>query len=187
MIVRFAPLLLAVSAALAPGAARAADNITCIDTGYDAAEERAFADYRATFSPAEFSENGPPAPLIDILVGRGTACGQQHGWSPDAVMQAITYRVYGLSAEGVEKVSTLAPAQWDAVRKAYAALDKAILLRIIEQTLADAEISEADDDHYYQTFARLGIEFADANSETVGAWLSAKTSQAQARDRFSAL
>lgn len=187
MIFRLAPLLLTAIAASMPGAAQAADNIACIDTDYDAAEERAFAEFRATFSPAEFGENGPPEPLIDILVNRGTACSYRHDWSPDAITQAITYKVYGMSAEGIEKVSKFTPAQWDGVRKAYAAMDKAILLRIIEQTLADEEISEADDDHYYQTFARFGIEFADANSEAVGAWLSANMSRAQALDRFSAL
>lgn len=185
-----AGIVVAALAFCAPGAL-AAENIGCMDAVYGADDQAVFDRFSSSFELGAFSSRGASEEVLAVLSARAGDCAETHAWSPDAIEQAVLYKLSGVLDDALVASSSFTPAQWARLKAAYAAADKAIINRllspIIDTALDGAEApkpTEADEVYFGRLMLRTGIPATQANSEFVGAWMGAQAMQELFLARF---
>lgn len=186
----WAGLAVALACTSFPPKAQAAENIACIDQGYTPDEIAEVDRYYDGFQISE-TEGGPPPELMTAITRRAGECADTHGWPPDAIEDAVFYRVSLVLRTALERRSPLTPSQMRRVTEAIAAADPSRLDRIIggieEAALngaAASEPSESDSIFMGRLFLRSGVPMTQSNAEYVGALIAARAMGERWRRRF---
>ena len=180
-------------AAMAAQPALAAANLECIDAGYSAEQEKIFDAYYAGFTIASLDseESDGSNALVDPVASRAASCALEHGWSQDAIFNAIVFRMSVMLAAALEVKTPLTSEQMSSLEAALAKADQARLRAIlgpgIEASLKgqpDPEMS--DDDALYLGLLVIGagLPMEQTYSEYAGALLGARMMAEMAAEKF---
>jgi hypothetical protein len=177
--------------------AMAAENLRCMDSGYEQQANQAQAKFVALYDFDKWSkgEAEGATEMMDAVSKRADACADQHGWSPAAFESAVNARLGHLLYLGIERMALLSPTQFTALTKAVDEADRPRLYRMfgISKALVDYETLDADDlppeaDQLYL----LGIvQGAGINADSdlgriAGALIAARLTRHFAVERFAA-
>jgi hypothetical protein len=169
---------------LAASPALAARNLECMNSGYSEEQEQIFADYLENFTVASLDEEedeDTPDPLVDPVSDRAVQCTLEHGWSPDAIYYAITYRLAVLLERALELKTPLSEEEMARMNKAIANADqdrlRAILGPDIEASLNNEdgpEMSEQDELYLGLLVLGSGLPMEESYSNYIGLVLGAR-------------
>lgn len=187
-----AGLAMAIALTAFPATAQAAENIACIDEGYSSEEIASFSRYYDSFQFAEI-ERGPPPEILAAVTRRAGECADLHGWSGDAIEDAVFYRYSAIVLAALERNVPFTPSQMRRLNDAFAAADQARLNRImgdiVEASMngrpAPAQ-SESDNLFMGRVLLRSGVPVTERNAEYIGALIGARVMGERLRQRFAA-
>ena len=109
-----------VSMTLAATPSAAAENLSCMDSGYSVADKKALATFFDEFTLEAWNEGGAlQQNVAPAVMGHARACGAANGWSSDAIMQAFIYKGVELMIKGLDAKGTLTATQTEKLRIAY--------------------------------------------------------------------
>ena len=93
--------------------AAAADNLACMNSGYDDEQLTLFAEFAANYDHAQWSAGIPPdaTVVIQTVNIRASQCAAEHGWSPIATAAAVTWRFSDFLWTAMRLSGQLAPDQ----------------------------------------------------------------------------
>lgn len=186
---------MAAAALLMTGApAGAAENLGCMDAGYSAEDTATSDRFVKTFVMADWMEKGAPPDIIALISGRAGTCAEANQWSPEAIEQAIYYRMGVLLTTALEAQTPLTTAQMNRLHQMFSGPDKAKIVAIMTPAIDAAfsgepapEAKEADQMFIGRMILRTGIAATDANASFVGSWMGGRTITEMARERFKPL
>lgn len=171
-------------------AALAADNLACIEEGYSGEELASFSSFYDSFQVAEL-ENGPSPEIVTAVTRRAGECAELHGWSGEAIEDAVFYRFSFVLHTALERHSPLTPAQMRRVSDAVAGADQERLNRIMGDVVEAAmngqpapEQSESDMIFVGRVLLRSGVPMTQGNGEYIGALIGARVMGERVRQRF---
>ena len=179
--------------ALAVQPAHAASNLECIDDGYTAQQEEIFADYFRGFTVESLEAEADDASgsLIPPISDRAAHCTLEHGWSQQAILNAIIFRMSVLLAAALEVKTPLTPDQMAGLEEALAKADRARLRAIlgpgIEASIKgepEPEMSEDDKTYLGMIVLAAGLPTDQGFPEYVGALLGARMMAEIAAEKF---
>lgn len=178
-------------AALASVPSLAATNLECIEQGYTPGQDKVFNDFYASFTIASLDDEEGSNEHIAPIAARAGDCAQVHGWSPEAVTNAIFYRTSRMLAHALELKTPLMPEQMDRLNEAIANADqarlRAILVPQIEASMKGEEgpaLLEQDQLYLGLIVLGAGLPLDQANSEYAGALLGARMVADIAAEKF---
>lgn len=173
----------------------AATGLECIEDGYTAEQQQVFDDYFVEFTADSLSggQDDGSGRLAEPISSRATECAAEHGWSPDAVYDAIIFRLSVLLAAALEVKTPLTPEQMAALEDAIADADqeklRAVLGPGIEASLKGQdgpELTEEDKLFLGMIFVGAGLPEEQGYSEYAGALLGARLMAEMAAEKFAA-
>ena len=189
----FAGLALIFGAAGLPSASLAAPSIDCMDQGYSAAETADFERFYSSFRLSQL-EAGPGSEILAAVTRRSGECAEMHGWSGEAIEDAVIYRFFGVLQTALERNSPFTEVQMRRLSAAVAATDQERLGRIV-RALVNAgmngeltpEQSQSDLTFLGRILIRAGVPVTEETGRFAGALIAAWITREQVSRRFGTL
>lgn len=174
--------------------AQAATDLECVDGGYSTEEMSQIRSFQEGFAVDSFANQEPPPEILGAIITRAGTCSEAHGWSPEAIEQAVIYRLFNLLEQTLTLRSPLTGTQMDRLSAALASADQQRVRRVFGG-IADAvlggqeepEVGNSDEMFLASILMRSGIPYSESNGEFAGAWLAAKVLTEVVAERFAAL
>jgi len=176
---------------LAASPSLAATNLECIDEGYTAEEEKVFKDFYDGFTVASLDEEDSQQAHVEPVANRAADCTIAQGWSPDAMLHAVFYRMSTMLSHALELKTPLTSEQLGKLNEAIANADQAKLREILGPQIEASMNDEASppmskNDELYLGLLVLGagLPAEQGISEYAGALLGARMMAEIAAERF---
>jgi len=173
-----------------PLGAHAADHLDCMAQGYDAEQEKVIESFVGSFDTKSLKSE-PSGALMGALSARAGACADQHGWSPNAILNAVFHQTGAMMEAGLRRHSPLSDADMVRLLRAINRADQQRLWPILENMMGpfmsgeEAEEPSKDDNLYLGlVILSSGIPDNDTSTKFAGALLAAQAIQRLAAKRF---
>ena len=170
----------------------AADNLACIEQGYSAGESASFERFYESLRVENLNSDMPPDILAAVTRQAGE-CADAHDWPPEAIEDAVLYRLATILRTALERRSPLTPAQMRRITEAVASADQERLGRIfgaIEEAAMNGEDepqpSDSDSVFIGRILLRSGVPMTESNAQYAGAVIGARMMGERAQQRFAA-
>ena len=172
--------------------AHAATHLDCMAQPYAGKDKEVIDKYVGAYGSKSASKNGPDSgPVLSVFSARAGTCGDQHGWAPNAIMNAVFYQLGVAMEQGVRRRSPLSAAEMARLERAVAAADQDRLWGPLEAMMnatifggEGAELSDDDDTYLGLVIVSSGIPINNTNSEFAGELLAAQAIQRLVSKRF---
>ncbi|MDG2003473.1 MAG: hypothetical protein P8J20_09095 [Novosphingobium sp.] len=178
-------------ALLASSPSQAANGLECILGGYTAEQQQVFADYYSGFTAASLEQEDASDAHVNAIATRAVACAGLHSWPPDAITNAVYYRLSNMLAHALELKTPLTPEQMVSLNATLENADqtrlRATLGPGIEASMAGEEGPEmSDEDKTYLGLLviQAGLPTDRPSSEFFGALLGARMMADIAAEKF---
>lgn len=191
---RFGKIISGVLAAMlfgVPTTSIAAQNLECISDGYDAAHGREVDAYQNGFRADNGWAPELPGSITVAVSGRAGDCAEQHDWSPEAIEDAIYFRLFTIMHEGMIRNAPFSQAQMQRIDRTIASADQERLRAVVSQIMTSMfggdeapEISDADTMFFGRLVLRSGVPATETNGVFVGAYIGATVMPRLIADRF---
>jgi len=171
--------VLIVGTAFSATASRAADNLDCVSTGYTAEIAAEIDSFQGIFNAGNGWGPELPQSVFGAVTGRAGQCAEQHGWSPEAIEDAVFFQMFSILRGGVARGTPLSSTQMQRVDQALAGPDqerlRAIVGRQVDSVLGGAEApepTEAENMFIGRLILRAGVPVTEENGHYVGAYMA---------------
>lgn len=186
-----APLAAALLCLVAPSAARAAENLDCMESGYS---EAGWATIEAFIAGFDFRRPNAPAPAYQaVLSARAEACAAEHGWSTDAKTVALQYRRAAFMDAALRRHAPVSPEAIERMEAALAATDEGqvwqAFLRLAAQRRQDkqANVGALELGVLMPILDAAGLEHNYESGQFIGAWITVHQVKRDLSARFATL
>lgn len=173
--------------------AQAASELSCIDTGYADKDVAALETFYGEF---KIKDNGESAGLDRFVQGfaaRAGECAGTHGWSVDALTDAVFYRTATVLETALLRHAPLSAPDMAKMEAAFARADKARIRAIFGPMIeAEAngtkapEIDQKDAVYIGMLLMSAGVPMTDETGEFAGALIAARVMKDMFAEKFAA-
>ena len=163
--------------------ASAATNLDCMNSGYSAADLKAFDEFATAFG-FDDSDDAADVANANVILGpiasNAVDCAGRHGWSANAIDQAKYHYLIGLLTSAFEKNPILTSDDVVRLKSAYAKADKTELLASFGEMVrvgieeggdSISEPSDADAVALVQLIVDAGVPLKSDKAELAGGLL----------------
>jgi len=155
---------------------RAAENLDCVDSGYNAPDQARFGSFVKGFDLVAWAAQGPPADIMQILTTRVSDCAKSNGWSEAAARYAMAFKMARVGLAGAEGSGLLNANDLAALRKSITPADfekgKFLFGQMSAAHRSGAKMpSESPDMFVGRLIMRSGVPAERATA--AGAWIGA--------------
>lgn len=126
--------------------AHAAENLPCVETGYDAAQTLVIEDFVRNFESANFTGTGPLSDafedrltaMVNVIATRAEYCADVNGWQEATTQRAVFYEMSGVMLRGMQVSGLYTSHQISRLRTGLAEMEAQT-----HQTMREAFLSAA--------------------------------------------